>query len=326
VDELRGLLLAAGVSNEEVDAAERDGVLLALLADRFLLPGERNYTLDTAAVAAGMSAEQGRRLWRALGFPQPDTATETFSEDDVEVIRLLLRNSDAVTDYLLQEARVISASLRRVADVLVDEIWGTYRGDARTDTEAASAVAGNIDLERIERLLLHLLRRQLVASIYSRSALATRGSALAVGFVDLVGFTALSQQLDAGELGRLVERFEATCHDLIADAGARFVKGLGDGVLFTCSTADQAAAVALDLLDAVGDSVGPARAAVAYGPVIARDGDVYGPVVNLASRLVPLAEPQTVIAPAAPWFDGVPIGVRQVRGIGEVALVTLHRT
>jgi adenylate cyclase len=325
VEELRGLLSAAGVSSEEIDAAERDGVVLALVADRFLLPGERNYTLDAAAVAAGMSGDQGRRLWRALGFPQPEADAETFSDDDVEIIRLLLRNSEAVTDYLLQEARVISASLRRVADVLVDEIWGTYRGDTRTDAEAATAVAGNIDLERIERLLLHLLRRQLVASIYSRSALATHGSVLAVGFIDLVGFTALSQQLDAGELGRLVERFEATCHDLIADAGARFVKALGDGVLFTCSGAEQAAAVALDLLAAVGDSVGPARAAVAYGPVIARDGDVYGPVVNLASRLVALAEPMSVIAPATLGIDGVPIGARQVRGIGDVELVQVRR-
>src|SRR5205814_3333466 len=198
------------------------------------------------------------------------------------------------------------------------EIWQTYRGTARTDREAAAAVAGQIDLERIERLLLHLLHRQLVASVYSRSALATGGSALAVGFVDLVGFTALSQQLDSGELGEIVGRFEAICHDMIADAGARFVKALGDGVLLTCATAELAAELVLELLDAVSATVGPTRGAITFGPLVARDGDVYGSVVNLASRLVALAEPHTVIAPADLGLRGSPIGSFHLRGIGNI--------
>src|SRR5687768_14341581 len=71
VADVRDLLLAAGVSTEEIDAAERDGLLLALLADRFLLPGPREYTMTAAAAAAGMPAEEAGRLWRALGFPRP---------------------------------------------------------------------------------------------------------------------------------------------------------------------------------------------------------------------------------------------------------------
>ena len=39
-----------------------------------------------------------------------------------------------------------------------------------------------------------------------------------------------------------------------------------------------------------------ARGGLAYGSVIAREGDYYGPVVNLAHRLVELAYPGTVLA------------------------------
>ena len=39
----------------------------------------------------------------------------------------------------------------------------------------------------------------------------------------------------------------------------------------------------------------PARVAVAFGDVLTRDGDSYGPVVNLASRAEKLATPGTVL-------------------------------
>jgi adenylate cyclase len=41
------------------------------------------------------------------------------------------------------------------------------------------------------------------------------------------------------------------------------------------------------------------RVGIAAGDVLARYGDLFGPVVNLAARLVAQAEPRTVLAPAA---------------------------
>ena len=70
---------------------------------------------------------------------------------------------------------------------------------------------------------------------------------LAVGFLDLVGYTALSQILDDDELGALVTRFEALTHDTIAQLGGRLVKTIGDEVMFVSESpavtaADRAAA------------------------------------------------------------------------------------
>src|SRR3712207_7575576 len=39
------------------------------------------------------------------------------------------------------------------------------------------------------------------------------------------------------------------------------------------------------------DSISDVRVGVAHGPVLAREGDLYGPTVNLASRIVSIAYP-----------------------------------
>ncbi|MEM6708114.1 MAG: adenylate/guanylate cyclase domain-containing protein [Pseudomonadota bacterium] len=53
----------------------------------------------------------------------------------------------------------------------------------------------------------------------------------AVGFVDLCGFTALAQQLDAESLGMVLDDFLATAHTLVAAEGGVTAKVLGDGLL-----------------------------------------------------------------------------------------------
>jgi adenylate cyclase len=68
-------------------------------------------------------------------------------------------------------------------------------------------------------------------------------------------------------------------------------------VMFTADDATAGAAIALDLLDAISPATGhtPLRAGVGTGPVVAREGDVFGPTVNLANRLVGAARPSTVL-------------------------------
>jgi class 3 adenylate cyclase len=70
--------------------------------------------------------------------------------------------------------------------------------------------------------------------------------------------------------------------------------------------------------------------------VVARDGDYFGPVVNLASRLTELAAAGEMLVPASlraelgpdPGLDveWVPRGIQQVRSIGPVEIFALERT
>ncbi len=118
-----------------------------------------------------------------------------------------------------------------------------------------------------------------------------------VGFVDLVGYTALAEGLDDDELAALIERFSALAHDTVVTAGGRIVKTIGDEVMFIADQPAAGASIALELSAAsTHDPVLPeARAGLAFGPVLSREGDYFGVVVNLASRLTRLAFPGTVL-------------------------------
>ena len=123
---------------------------------------------------------------------------------------------------------------------------------------------------------------------------------LAVGFADLVGYTAFARTLTPAELSRLLRRFEEMASEVISDHGGRVVKQLGDGAMFVAETTDAGAAIACGLAAAfaAADGVPPVRVGLAWGSVVSYVGDYYGDVVNLAARLVALARPGTVVVSA----------------------------
>jgi class 3 adenylate cyclase len=170
-----------------------------------------------------------------------------------------------------------------------------------------------------------------------RRAMATDGSetnmAMAIGFADLVGFTALSQQLSQAALAEVVARFEELAHDTVARCGGRVVKMIGDEVMFAANDPVEAGLTALSLAEAYADDeqLQDVRVGLAYGPVLAREGDYYGPVVNLASRMVNIARPGSVLVSTSvhdvlaenPAFSFKPLRARYLQGIGRVPLWAL---
>src|SRR5262249_37174834 len=120
---------------------------------------------------------------------------------------------------------------------------------------------------------------------------------LVVGFADIVGYTALSGTLLPGELSDLMQRFEAESAECITRGGATLVKRIGDAVMFVAPRLEAAVRVALDLIEVERGRL-ETHVGIAAGEVVARDGDFYGPPVNLASRLTDLAPPGSVLVPA----------------------------
>jgi adenylate cyclase len=156
---------------------------------------------------------------------------------------------------------------------------------------------------------------------------------LTIAFADLSGYTALTEQLEPARLVQLVSRWETLAHDTVAEKNARIIKTIGDEVMFV-GLAEPVAHAALALVRRARayPELPAVRAGVARGPVLARDGDFYGPVVNLASRLTDIAVAGTVLAsssvhealrndPALAWD---PVGSRHVRSIGEVMVYELR--
>ena len=156
------------------------------------------------------------------------------------------------------------------------------------------------DFPDIDHLVGYFYRRQLKAALWRKLAVPDhpgRPTRLTVGFLDLVRFTALTEDIDEEALAEVIDRFESVVHDRVTERGARIVKMIGDEVMFVSNEIDAALDIALRLVHdfAEDESVPPARAGLSYGPVLAHGGDYFGPVVNLAARIVDVARPSSVV-------------------------------
>jgi class 3 adenylate cyclase/tetratricopeptide (TPR) repeat protein len=131
-------------------------------------------------------------------------------------------------------------------------------------------------------------------------------------FVDLVGFTTLSESRDAEDVRELLDRYFDTARTIVERYGGMIEKFIGDAVMAVWGTpvareddAERAVRAGLDLVDAVsvfGEEVGSpelrARAGVVTGQVASRPSPgeslVVGDRVNTASRVQAIAAAGTV--------------------------------
>ena len=307
------MLRSLGCSDDELDAAERTGTLPLLAVERLIVPSAATYDLDAVTARTGLSTTQVAQLWRTLGYPVPRPGEVAFTEADVEIlaeIGELMAADVASSDLVLQMSRVIGSSMARVASAQVDVISARVSGSPRRGavggrpvTDDQIVVSASALLPIVPDVLTAAWRRHLLAAIRRRLSIAETGQGAlgAVGFADLVGFTALSQQVGDDQLAAIVDRFEQVAFDTVTSRGGRVVKMIGDEVMFTVDDPRAAAATALALSDAArgSDELSDLRVGMAYGPLLERESDLYGPVVNLASRITGVAFPGTIVVDQA---------------------------
>ena len=311
-DDRRALLewmLARGISVDDVASVlSRRRSITAVAGDLVLRASER-LTAAEVADRTGMPIEAIRRISLAVGLPV-DGDEPAFTAADVQMIELFGAGGDLFGEAALEHfLRVVGSSLARIADAAGSLFL------AEVETPLAAADAGELalaqaNLEAIEMLgplrqvmdslfLAHMeqaIRRSEAAREHSTSLVT---GYLCVGFVDLVGFTQLSQQLPVSELRTLVDDFESAAYDVVGSRGGRVVKLIGDEVMFVTVDPLAACEIGLALLGRFGDdtAVMP-RGALALGEVLTRGGDYYGSVVNLASRVADLAVPREILVTA----------------------------
>lgn len=257
---------------------------------------------DEVSALAGIPEQEARAFWVAMGFAEVPPGEKAFTRRDAEALRhaLALRDSGLVAEgTLLVLARAMGQGLSRLAEAHV-QVLRDQAVDLTAEQASAAVVAASTDvLPRLEALVVHVWRRQFAAATERAFAsLQTDGAPeLAVGFIDLVGFTRTSRRIGTVELEDLLERFESETSARVTAHGGRVVKTLGDAVLFVCDDVASAVEVALLGVDAHvdDDTVPEVRAGVAVGPLLQRLGDVFGEPVNLASRLTDEARPGTVL-------------------------------
>jgi class 3 adenylate cyclase/YHS domain-containing protein len=145
-----------------------------------------------------------------------------------------------------------------------------------------------------------------------------------IAFVDLAGFTALTEvHGDAAALD-LVDAFTSVANRAVADVDAEIVKTIGDAVMVAAAGPAPGLEAVRRLFEAcyAAPAFPDPRAGLHHGPVLPRDGDFFGATVNLAARVASRAGSGQVVATAvvaaearAQRIDTVDLGEQRLRNV-----------
>jgi class 3 adenylate cyclase len=298
-------LAEQGCDLEEMLEADARDRLFALAGDRLIRPAKPRYDCESAARELETDPATVSRAWRSFGLPAP--TEPVLGQQDLDALRTWLIVRDLLgAEAALALARVLGSGVARLAEAEAAAMrsgLGTSidRGQTGSESVTARAYADVTTLvPRIGVVLDSVHRHHIEAARRHFELVAPTPDTVrcGVGFADLSGFTAMSQSMPLPELSKLLAAFEDAATDTVHDGGGRVVKFLGDAVMYVAPTAATVADIACRLVDhprAHEASLG-VRAGIAYGDVLAQDGDYFGPPVNLAARLVAAAEPGEVLA------------------------------
>jgi hypothetical protein len=305
--ELLAYLIDEGCTLEEMQAAHARGRLFALAGDRRIRPLVGLLSLREAATRLDADPDLLARVWRTFGLPDVALDAAQLTEDDVDALEtFLLVRGVLGEDTALGVTRVVGAALARITEAVgaamrlgMSSIDLTVSGSEVVTAQAYSAATSLVP--RFGRMLDAIHRQHLEATRVHFEGIDIGDRAAfrcGVGFADLSGFTQLSHRLGLDELAQVLSVFEETASETVQARGGRIVKFLGDAVMWVSADPDDLVAVAHALVThplAEGEGIA-VRAGVAYGRVLAQDGDYFGPPVNLASRLVAAAEAGQVLS------------------------------
>ncbi|HEY3096837.1 MAG TPA: adenylate/guanylate cyclase domain-containing protein [Acidimicrobiia bacterium] len=304
--ELVAFLEEKGVDPYSIAEAIREDSLWEVTTES-LLATRDDLTIDDLAARAGLTPEKLGRVLRALGLSEDSCSTEDvlFATAGVAMVKLFDNEEEA-----LRLLRVVGSSIRRIAEASVAAYIAVVEKPL-VDAEAtvlAHAQAQSLSIEGARRLaegFPRLFARHLRDVIRTgRTARLQTGdyttARLAVGFVDLVGFSSLAQELTPSGLWRLLDDFEDRAFETIAEHGGHLVKHIGDEIMFVVLEADAACEIALSLVDAFHkpEATVTPRGGLATGDLLTREGDYYGVEVNLAARLADIAVPEEILVSA----------------------------
>ena len=147
-----------------------------------------------------------------------------------------------------------------------------------------------------------------------------------VAFVDLAGFSAITDVYGDASAIAVLERFEALVGEALGPLGAP-IKWIGDEAMFGFPDPATALQVLGRLLPAcrAEPRIPLTRTALNHGPVLRRSNDLFGSTVNIAARIAALAEPGQLLATDPVADVAIASGI-VTRDIGSVALRSIaHR-
>jgi adenylate cyclase len=310
-------LIESGITVDDLHAAISDG-RLSFDFIGMLFPEPVDYvpgtTMGEFAEANGVPMELVRQVHARLGLAAPEPG-DPIRSDEAEYmpIAALALGAGFGEAGLAHFSRVMGENLRRLAEAQVHffttEVIAQMIASGMRPLEAwqTSTQVGAQMRPLFEKLLVWVYERHQETYILENvvelmeevlrgeSTRRSRANDQAIAFLDLSGFTRLTEERGDEAAAELA----TTLADLVLDAsqphGGKPVKYLGDGVMFHFPRAGAAVLCALELVERTPEEgLPPAHVGVSTGPLILRDGDYFGRTVNIAARVAAKAGPHQV--------------------------------
>jgi adenylate cyclase len=324
----------AGLPMDAIAAAIRAGRLSFAFLEaapyhRWAVPSDRTYR--QVSEETGVPLDVLRESLESMGFAwtSPD---ERMREDELEVVPVVqLGISSGILDtaWLARAGRAYAEGMRLAAMVETELFQARFEEPVlasglgqRQAMELASELAAPF-MPLVDRALMGIYRRQqelvwtehqvenIEVALEETGALARPERMPAMCFLDLAGYTRLTEERGDQAAAELAEALTVLVERSARAHGGTPVKWLGDGVMLHFREPAGAVEGALAMVGQVPEAgLPPAHVGVAAGPVVVQGGDYFGRTVNLASRVAARATAGQVLVTAAVAAAAAGDGVR----------------
>jgi adenylate cyclase len=335
------VLRAAGVPEEAIERVQGREDPLSAFFESIPLRGASDRTVTPAQIEAGggMPVGQSQELMRAFGLPPPEPDEPAFTPDEAQALDELWRHQDIWPfDLGVQIARLYGRLLARIAQASVQQ-WlavAEPRLRAAEPDEGRRTIAAADSFDRLlpvaDSLLAGVHRRWVereAAQIAVRTAESGPAAALLSGvaqvsilFCDLKDFTAFADRQGDGAAVRIIDHFASTVMEARGEE-AGLTKLLGDGFMVVYPEPGPAVTAGRRIIQEMRSADKPGvHASVHHGAAVPREGDYFGQSVNLAARLLALAERDELLATTpvierCPDFEWEHCGSEHMRGFAD---------
>jgi adenylate cyclase len=335
-----------GASIDQMVDAHAQGNLPAVAGD-LVVPNNDVVRASEVAAQSGVSLDRVLRVLLAAGIPaEPDTEVPAKT---IDLMAAFEQGSALMGDEaILAFTRVLGAAAIQIAEAAVALFYselgpGTEREGRDELTRAQLAETATMAFTAVPDVLAQMVFDQFERALRRAVAVRSWGQEggtnpseadaqisganaehVALGFVDLVGSTAWAEGLSLRDQSLALARFESAAWSSAVLNGGRVVKMIGDEVFIAAPTADAACRIGTDVIRTAAEDeiLPPARGVVGVGYATPREGDYFGPLVNVLSRMVKLGQPgELVVTDAAAaqlstdnWKLQA-IGPRELRGV-----------
>ena len=346
--------LESGLTMDQLRAALEEGIFTFEYLDRFHPEPTptTGRTFSEFGESLGVEPSLLRSVYLGMGIPEPSPDRAMRQDEEA----LLSQFIDAWRlggdeETYRRAARLIGEPARLVAEgwtrLYVEKVSDPLLASGAANEDRISTIVESTEklTQLAPDLLLWLLNRHLRHAIDTANiegleqevvrvgiTLPMPSQPPAVAFVDISGYTRLTETHGDQIAAETADRLRDLAEDSARSHGGTLVKLLGDAVMFHFGSVDGGLDGVLELVGRLQAEGLTAHAGIHAGPMIERDGDYFGGTVNLASRAAGVAKAgeivvtEAVVTATRAGFSFEPLPRANLKGIEEpIALYRAQR-